>query len=102
MHGNSTERDHLEQVAKQTGKPIEEVNDFNESAIFPDAASHLWKAFIELHKGRTYGMNGPNPISYDLMHNWSKLSGITLDYWEVDIMQSLDSIWIESNKSKES
>jgi len=87
-------------VAKQLGKPLEEVEEFNDSAIFPDAASHLWSVFIQLHKGRTYGMNGPNPISYELIHNWSNISGITLDYWEVDIMQSLDMIWIEAS-SKE-
>jgi hypothetical protein len=83
-------------VAKQLGKPLEEIEDFNDACIFPDAASHLWSTFIQLHKGRTYGMNGPNPISYDLIVNWSKLSGITLDYWEIEIMQSLDIIWIKT------
>jgi hypothetical protein len=87
-------------VAKQLGKPLGEIEEFNDSAIFPDAASHIWSVFLQLHKGRTYGMNGPNPISYDLICSWSALSGITLDYWEIEIMQSLDILWIEST-SKE-
>jgi len=101
LHGKSTERDHLEQVAKQLGKPLEEIEEFNDSAIFPDIASHLWSVFLQLHKGRSYGMSGPNPITYDVILDWSKLSGITLEYWEVDIMQSLDNIWIETT-SKDS
>ena len=88
-------------MAKQLGKPVEEIEDFNDACIFPDAASHLWFTFLQLHKGRTYGMNGPNPISYDLIVNWAKLSGITLEYWEIEIMQSLDNIWMDTT-SKES
>jgi hypothetical protein len=88
-------------VAKQLGKPLEEIEDFNDACIFPDAASHLWSTFLQLHRGRTYGMNGPNPISYELIVNWSKLSGITLKYWEIEIMQSLDNIWMDTT-SKES
>ncbi len=88
-------------MAKQLGKPLEDIEDFNDSCIFPDAASHLWSVFLQLHKGRTYGMNGPNPICYDLIVDWCKLSGIKLQYWEVEIMQSLDVIWMETT-SKES
>jgi hypothetical protein len=94
--GKVTERDHLEQVAKQLGKQLEEVEDFNARAIFPDAASHIWTAFIELHDGRTYGMNGPNPISYDIIHAWCSLTGIYLSPWELGVIKSLDSIWMKT------
>jgi len=94
--GKATERDHLEQVAKQLGTQLEEVEKANASAIFPDVASHLWATFIELHDGRTYGMSGPNPISYDIIKAWCDLSGIDLSYWEVEIIKSLDNLWIKT------
>tara|TARA_R110000796_G_C14320845_1_gene407804 strand:+ start:275 stop:541 length:267 start_codon:yes stop_codon:yes gene_type:complete len=88
-------------VAKQLGKTPEEIEDYNDACLFPDIASHLWSTFIQLHKGRTYGMNGPNPISEQGLYYWSKRSGITLAYWEIEIMQSLDNLWMEIT-SKES
>ena len=95
-NGKATERDHLEQVAKQLGKQVEDIEQANADAIFPDIASHLWATFLELHDGRTYGMSGPNPISYDLIVAWCKLSGVDLAYWEIEIIKSLDNIWIKT------
>jgi len=94
--GKATERDHLEQVAKQLGTQLAEVEKANANAIFPDVASHLWATFIELHDGRTYGMSGPNPISYDIIKAWCDLSGIDLSYWGVKIIKSLDNLWIKT------
>lgn len=94
--GKTTERDHLEQVAKQLGRQLEEIEQFNANAIFPDAASHIWATFIELHEGRTYGMSGPNPISYDIIKAWCDLSGISLSPWEVELVKALDSIWLKT------
>ena len=94
--GKATERDHLEQVAKQLGKQVEEVEQANADAIFPDVASHLWTVFTEIHDGRTYGMSGPNPLSYNDISSWCKLSGIDLQYWEVQIIKSLDSVYIKT------
>ena len=93
--GQATERDHLEQVAKQLGKEVEEIEQSNADAIFPDAASHIWTTFISLHDGRTYGMGGPNPISYDIIKAWCELMQITLSPWEVETIKSLDNLWIK-------
>lgn len=94
--GKTTERDHLEQVAKQLGKQLEDIEQANAQALFPDAASHLWYTFIELHDGRTYGMSGPNPISYDIIKSWSEINDIELSPWEVDIIKSLDNLWLKT------
>jgi hypothetical protein len=93
--GQTTERDHLEQVAKQLGKDVEQIEEFNQRAFFPDAASHLWAAFLSLHDGRTYGMSGPNPISYDIIESWCSLMNIRLLPWEIEIIKSLDNLWIK-------
>tara|TARA_R110002074_G_C12227310_1_gene637870 strand:+ start:277 stop:609 length:333 start_codon:yes stop_codon:yes gene_type:complete len=93
--GKATEADHLAQVAKQLGKDLEDVEKFNSDALFPDIASHIWTTFIELHDGRTYGMSGPNPISYDIIKAWCDLTGVDLSPWEVTIIKSLDNLWIK-------
>lgn len=94
--GKTTERDHLEQVAKQLGKELQEVEQANADAIFPDVASHIWTTFLQLHEGRTYGMSGPNPISYDIIKAWCDLTGITLTPWEIETVKSLDNLWIKT------
>jgi hypothetical protein len=94
--GRTTERDHLEQVAKQLGKQLEDIEQANADAIFPDIASHLWTTFLQLHDGRTYGMSGPNPISYDIIKAWCDLTGITLSPWEIETVKSLDNLWIKT------
>jgi len=41
-------------------------------------------------------MSGPNPISYDIIDSWCRLSGIDLSYWEIEIIKSLDNLWIKT------
>ncbi len=94
--GQTTERDHLEQVAKHLGKEVGEIQEFNLNASFPEVASHIWVAFLELHDGRTYGMGGPNPISYDIIDAWCRLTNIRLLPWEIEVIKSIDNIWIKT------
>lgn len=98
--GKATEADHLAQVAKQLGKQLEDVEQFNASALFPDAASHIWATFIELHDGRTYGMSGPNPISYDIIKAWCDLTGVELYPWEIELIKALDNLWIKTTSEE--
>lgn len=84
-------RDHLEQVAKATGKDVGLLG-----PALPDVAMHLWHLFLDLHRGRDYGANGPNPLSYQLILAWSELTGIRLSPWEVDVVKVLDSLWINT------
>jgi hypothetical protein len=90
----TTELDHLAQVAKQLGKDLIEVEQDNAEALFPELASHVWATFIELHNGRTYGMSGPHPLSFDIIKSWCDLMGVALNPWEIDTIKSLDNIWI--------
>jgi hypothetical protein len=95
----ATERDHLEQVAKQLGKSVEElesVENTEEPPTFPDVALHIWAAFLELHNGRTYNMSGPNPISYDTIYFWCRMMGIELTPWEIGVIKDLDNIYIRA------
>ncbi len=96
VKGKSTEADNLAQVAKQLGKSLDEVEQFNSDALFPDIAAHIWSSFLQLHEGRTYGMSGPNPISYDIIKAWCDLTSITLSPWEIETIKSLDNLWIKT------
>jgi hypothetical protein len=78
------------------GKSLDEVEQFNSDALFPDVAAHIWSSFLELHEGRTYGMSGPNPISYDIIKAWCDLTSITLSPWEIETIKSLDNLWIKT------
>lgn len=83
------------------GKQVEDLQlDDTEVPCFPDIASHIWHTFIELHGGRTYGANGPNPISYDIIKAWCDLSHIDLLPWEVEIIKSLDNLWIKTTSEE--
>lgn len=62
----------------------------------PDMVAYLWELFLELHRGRDYGANGPNPLSWQLILAWTTLTGIRLSPWEVDVIKALDGLWIKT------
>jgi hypothetical protein len=49
---------------------------------------------MRLHTGRTYGMNGPNPLSWEGIQAWNNLMGADLTEWEVLTLKALDSTWL--------
>lgn len=87
-----TTRAHLEQVQKATGKTPDALI----LPEFPHIATHVWDAFMSIHKGRSYGMSGPNPLSWGDIKDWSELNGIRLTPWENEVVKDLDLIWVNS------
>ena len=100
VKGKTTEADHLAQVAKQLGKSLDDIEQSNSDALFPDIASYVWAAFLSLHDGRTYGMSGPNPISYAIIMAWCDLYGVELNPWEIDTIKALDNLWIKTTSEE--
>lgn len=100
VKGKTTEADHLAQVAKQLGKSLDDIEQSNSDALFPDIASYVWATFLSLHDGRTYGMSGPNPISYDIIKAWCDLYGVELNPWEIDTIKALDNLWIKTTSEE--
>lgn len=47
-----------------------------------------------MHKGRSYGMSGPNPLGWSEIKAWCDLTGIVLLSWEVDVLKALDMAWV--------
>lgn len=58
------------------------------------ALSHVWSAFISLNRSRSMGFSGPNPIGYEQILAWKKLTGTPLDVREVEAVMSLDTIYM--------
>lgn len=86
-----TKRDHLTQVAKQTGR-----DELLAGPPLPEVAAYLWETFLELHRGRSYGMGGGNPLTYEGILAWCNLSGVRLSWGEVEIVKMLDAAWLKT------
>jgi len=61
----------------------------------------LWEAFIELHSGRSNGMNGPDSLSWSDIKAWNDLTRSGLKDWEVRVIKSLDLLWLRIMREDE-
>lgn len=86
-------RTHLEHIVKITGKDDPDLY----VPPFPEPIRRLWDKFLSLHDGRTYGINGVNPISYVDMDAWMRVTGNSLDEWEVKAVMRLDKAWLKAS-----
>lgn len=85
-----TARAHLKQAAKTLGRIPKEL----QGPPFPARLSHIWEMFLEVNGGRSYGMSGPNPLSWGDLKAWDDLTGTGLKSWEVRLLKSLDRVWL--------
>jgi hypothetical protein len=88
----TSEREHLEQVERQTGIRPKEL----EGPDFPFLLSHIWSAFVACSKARTGGFSGANPLTYENIKSWIGLTGTPLDPREVEAVKELDVIYIRT------
>ena len=88
----TSEREHLEQVERQTGIRPKEL----EGPDFPFLLSHIWSAFVACSKARTGGFSGANPLTYENIKSWIELTGTPLDPREVEAVKELDVIYIRT------
>jgi len=87
----TTEREHLEQVERQTGRRVEALEP---PTPFPMLLSHVWSAFISLNSSRSSGFNGPAPISYEQIKAWKELTGASILPWEIEAIKRVDSQYL--------
>ena len=87
----TTEREHLEQVERQTGRRIEALESPTD---FPMLISHVWSAFINLSNNRSQGFNGPNPITYNEIKAWKELTDTPISSREVVAIKSVDVVYM--------
>lgn len=91
-----TTREYLEQRQKTTGKRAKELD----LPPFPNVVEHIWLWFIDLHRGRSYGMNGEEPLRWVDIQAWCNLRQKTLQSWEIDMIFELDRLWIRTTQGK--
>ena len=85
-----TEREHLEQVERQTGHRPKALD----GPDFPLLMSHVWSAFVVLNASRTMGFSGPNPISYQEIKTWKELTDTPLSSWEIEAVKCVDVVFM--------
>lgn len=61
----------------------------------PEAGCLIWSWFVELSASRTYGMSGPNPLSWSEIEAWARLRRWPLSDSHITILRALDRAWLE-------
>ena len=89
-------RDHVEAMARRgDAKAIAML----EEPEVPDEIAHLREYLFELHGRSGIGFNGINPLTYNTVMDWMRLTGIELSPAEVRVL--LDGDWILCNPPRE-
>ena len=96
--GNS-KRDTLMQVLNSAPEDSEmyesALAQLDESPEIPFYLEHVWNWFWQIHKGRTYGMSGPNAITWENILAWRMLLDIQIRPIEVEILNEIDSAYLK-------
>lgn len=80
--GGKSKRDHLAELARQTGREIDEE-------YCPYDFTYLWAWWHDLHQGaRETG------IDYTHILSWCLLTGVTFSHFELSVMMRIDSIFL--------
>lgn len=90
-------RARLEQVEKMTGRRPPELD---ELVDLPKDMIYQWQYFIALHNKRSSNGFGVNPISYQDMHSYFSLIGYSPYEWEIDLINSLDNVFLEVQRKE--
>lgn len=54
----------------------------------------VWSWFVALHAARTYGMAGPNPISFVEIEAYARLHRWPMEPRHVEVIRALDEEWL--------
>ena len=85
-------REHLTAIWNQTGvKPAQ-----LDTGEFPELMTQQWVDFLELHNGRTSNGFGVNPISYQDIDAWKRLTGRDdVTPADIAILKQLDNVFLK-------
>lgn len=74
----------------------------------PDEYVWIWDWFWELSSTRRYNQNGPDPIRYEDIEVWARMTGTILLMEEIDIIRQMDRAFMsalgeerENNRKRE-
>ena len=89
-------RVHLEAIERATGKKPPELEQVSE---LPKLAAYIWGYFVDLHKCRGHTGSGFSRITHSQILDWCKLKRVVLSLYEIDAIERIDAIWMESQKA---
>ena len=97
----TTQRDHILEVCKQTGKTPEELGvsetSLDEEIPIPEDGLYLWFYFQELSGGRINSGFGPTALSWSDMEAWARLTSTLLTPYEILTLRSMDTAFLSPN-----
>ena len=76
------------------GEQVPELQAFKELE-YPDDLIVCYQRFLEIGRRRSFGMNGPDPLSWQEIHSWIQVSSTPLNRLEAKIITELDEIWMK-------
>jgi len=88
----TTKREHLEQVERQTGLWIK---DLEPPTDFPSVLAGVWSAFTSLNRRRSQGFNGPALLEPSTIKDWMEITGNRLDHRDIETIFILDERFME-------
>ena len=97
--GGASQRDHILEACRQTGKTPEELG-YPESSLedeempIPEDGLYLWFFFQELCGGRGNNGFGPTALSWSDMEAWARLTSAPLSPYEVLTLRSMDAAFL--------
>lgn len=88
----------MQKVFEQTGikpKPLEDATQC------PADMAYLWDYFLELDGGRSAGGFSVNPISYQDIDCWNRLTNKNITANEVEIIKMIDNVFFQYQAKKD-
>lgn len=68
---------------------------------FPDALRYLWTAFVRIRRRNAGNGFGATPITWADLDAYSRLSGLRLLAWEIEIIELLDDALLASYREQQ-
>lgn len=87
-------------LTRAKGERRRELEADLECPPLPPALSFLWDAYLRLRSRKgTDGMGNAQPIEWADFDAFSRLSGLRLLPWEIEILENLDNIYLRARSA---
>lgn len=96
-----TTRSHIERAARGHTAGAVKARAQLDVPECPDSLDYLLGWARTLHGRSGLGMNGPSPLSFATIADWSRLTGTAVEPYEVDALLLLDAIMLSPELPKE-
>jgi hypothetical protein len=96
----ATRREHLESVARQTRKTLEELMGVEALPVCPEELRYLWEHFDSMSMRRQHSEGGAQPLSSSDVAAWASLHGVEFVAWEMALIDQLEVEVLNYNNKK--